>query len=79
MKKQVLHIGLDVHQNTIDVSVTNDRSYGKINITLDAINKLIEKLQTKTVEDEAIRDLVRYRDDMRRFEHKARLHKAASH
>ena len=147
MKKKVLYIGLDVHQNTIDVALANDRSngkvrsYGKIDSTLDALNKLIEKLQSKTielrfvyeagpcgyqiyrhlssksidcavvapsmipkrsgdriktdrrdainlarlfrageltriyvptVEDEAIRDLVRCRDDMRRFEHKAR-------
>ena len=147
MKKKVLYIGLDVHKNTIDVAIATGRSngkvrsYGKINSTLDALNKLIEKLhgnnpelrfvneagpcgyqiyrhlQSKnidcavvapsmipkrsgdriktdrrdainlvrlfrageltsiyvpTVEDEAIRDLVRCRDDMRRFEHKAR-------
>ena len=147
MKKKVLYIGLDVHQNTIDVALATGRSnakvrsYGKFDSTLDALNKLIEKLQDKnvelrfvyeagpcgyqiyrhlhskniecavvapsmipkrsgdriktdrrdainlvrlfrageltsiyvpTVEDEAIRDLVRCRDDMRRFQHKAR-------
>lgn len=147
MKKKVLYIGLDVHKNTIDVAVTTDRangkvrSYGKINSTLESLNKLLSKLQKKdhqlrvvyeagpcgyqiyrhlhsknidcavvapsmipkrsgdriktdrrdainlvrlfrageltsiyvpTVEDEAIRDLVRCRDDMRRFERKAR-------
>lgn len=147
MKKKVLYIGLDVHKNTIDVAIATGRSngkvrsYGKINSTIDALNKLIEKLHgnnpelrfvyeagpcgyqiyrhlrskniacaviapsmipkrsgdriktdrrdainlvrlfrageltsiyVPTVEDEAIRDLVRCRDDMRRFEHKAR-------
>ena len=147
MKKKVLYIGLDVHKNTIDVAIANGRangkvrSYGKINSTLDALNKLIVKLQDKdielrfvyeagpcgyqvyrhlnsknihcavvapsmiprrsgdriktdrrnainlarlfrageltsiyvpTIEDEAIRDLIRCRDDMRRFERKAR-------
>lgn len=147
MKKKVLYIGLDVHQNTIDVALATGRSngkvrsYGKIDSTLDALNKLIEKLHDKnvelrfvyeagpcgyqiyrhlhskniecavvapsmipkrsgdriktdrrdainlvrlfragelvgiyvpTIEDEAIRDLVRCRDDIRRFKHKAR-------
>lgn len=147
MRKKVLYIGLDVHQKTIDVALATGRSngkvrhYGKIESTLDALNKLIEKLQDKnselrfvyeagpcgyqiyrhlhsknidctviapsmvpkrsgdriktdrrdamnlvrlfrageligiyvpTIEDEAIRDLVRCRDDIRRFKHKAR-------
>jgi transposase len=138
---------LDVHKNTIDAAITNSRSngkvrsYGKINSTLDALDKLIEKLKgtnvelrfvyeagpcgyqiyrhldskniscavvapsmipkrsgdriktdrrdainlvrlfrageltsiyVPTIEDEAIRDLIRCRDDIRRFERKAR-------
>ena len=53
MKKKVLYIGLDVHKNTIDVAVTTDRvngkvrSYGKINSTLESLNKLLSKLQKK--------------------------------
>jgi transposase len=46
-----LYVGLDVHKNTTDVAITNGRSngkvrsYGKIVSTLDALNKLIKKLQ----------------------------------
>lgn len=147
MKKTVLYIGLDVHKNTIDVAAASGRangkvrSYGKIDSTIEALNKLVDKLQKKdnqlrfvyeagpcgypiyrhlhskniecavlapsmipkrsgdriktdrrdainlvrlfrageltsiyvpTVEDEAIRELVRCRDDMKRFERKAR-------
>ena len=147
MKKKILYVGLDVHKNTIDAAITNSRSngkvrsYGKINSTLDALDKLIEKLKgtnvelrfvyeagpcgyqiyrhlvskniscavvapsmipkrsgdriktdrrdsinlvrlfrageltsiyVPTIEDEAIRDLIRCRDDIRRFERKAR-------
>jgi transposase len=56
MKKKVLYIGLDVHQNTIDVALAPGRSnsklrsYGKIDSMLDALNKVIEKLRSKTVE-----------------------------
>ena len=55
MKKKVLYIGLDVHKNTIDAAIAPSRSngkvrsYGKINNTVDALNKLIEKLQAKNV------------------------------
>lgn len=147
MKKKVLYIGLDVHKNTIDVACATGRangkvrSYGKIESTLEALKKLVVKLQKKdnqlrfvyeagpcgyliyrhlhsknidcavvapsmipkrsgdriktdrrdainlvrlyrageltsiyvlTTEDEAIRDLVRCRYDMRLFERKAR-------
>lgn len=50
MKKQVLYVGLDVHKNTTDVAIATARnngkvrSYGKIDSTLDAMNKLIKKL-----------------------------------
>jgi len=147
MKNRLLYVGLDVHKNTTDVAIASGRSngkvrsYGKITSTLDALNKLIKKLQdgdkelqfvyeagpcgyqiyrhlnakdihccvvapsmiprrsgdriktdrrdainlvrlfrageltsiyVPTPEDEAIRDLVRCRDDMKRFERKAR-------
>ena len=45
-----------VQKYTIDVAMTNSRSngkvrsYGKINSTLDALDKLIEKLQYRGVE-----------------------------
>jgi hypothetical protein len=47
MKKKVLYVGLDVHKKTIDVAIAPGRSngkvrsYGKIDGTLDAQNKLI--------------------------------------
>jgi len=53
MKKKVLYIGLDVHKNTIDVACAigrangKVRSYGKIESTLEALNKLVVKLQKK--------------------------------
>ena len=147
MKQRLLYVGLDVHKKTTDVAIATGRSngkvrfYGKIDSTLDALNKLIKKLQDgnkelrfvyeagpcgyqiyryldakgiycsvvapsmiprrsgdriktdrrdainlvrlfrsgeltsiyiPTPEDEAIRDLIRCRDDMRRFERKAR-------
>ena len=51
MKQRLLYVGLDVHKNTTDVAIANGRSngkvrsYGKIDSTLDALNKLIKKLQ----------------------------------
>ena len=51
MKNRILYVGLDVHKNTTDVATANGRSngkvrsYGKIISTLDALNKLIKKLQ----------------------------------
>ena len=147
MKQTLLYVGLDVHKKTTDVAIASGRSngkvrsYGKITTTLDALNKLINKLQdgdkelrfvyeagpcgyqiyrhldakgiycsvvapsmiprrsgdriktdrrdainlvrlfrageltsiyVPTPEDEAIRDLLRCRDDMRRIERKAR-------
>ena len=147
MKKSILYVGLDVHKNTIDVALAEGRmegevrSYGKINSTMEALNKLIQKIKSKgtklqfvyeagpcgyeiyryltskgytcsvvapsmiprrsgdriktdrrdavnlvrlfrageltsiyipTEEDEALRDLLRCRDDIRRLERKAR-------
>jgi len=51
MKKKVLYVGLDVHKKTTDVAIAPGRSngkvrsYGKIDSTLDALNKLIKKLK----------------------------------
>ena len=51
MKTRLLYVGLDVHKNTTDVAIASGRSngkvrsYGKIVSTLDALNKLIKKLQ----------------------------------
>jgi transposase len=51
MKDRLLYVGLDVHKNTTDIAIASGRSngkvrsYGKIASTLDALNKLIKKLQ----------------------------------
>ena len=56
MKKKILYVGLDVHKNTIDVAVASGRSngtvrsHGKIDSTLDALNKFIKRIQDKGVE-----------------------------
>jgi len=58
MKRKILYVGLDVHKNTTDVAIATDRSngkvrsYGKIASSLDALNKLIKKLQ---VDDKQLR------------------------
>ena len=52
MKINILYVGLDVHKNTIDVAMADGedknqvRSYGKINNTPDALDKLLKKLQS---------------------------------
>ncbi len=52
MEKIILYVGLDVHKNTIDVAMADGRdksqvrSYGKINNTPDALDKLLKKLQS---------------------------------
>ena len=51
MKKKILYVGLDVHKKTSDVAIAPGRSngkvrfYGKIDSTVDALNKLIKKLE----------------------------------
>ena len=51
MKKKVLYVGLDVHKKTTDVAIATGRSngkvrsYGKITSTIDALDKLIKKLE----------------------------------
>ena len=55
MKKRVHYIGLDVHKETIAVSIapqdsTEVRRYGIIGGTLDAIDKLVKKLSQEGVE-----------------------------
>ena len=53
MKKNVMYVGLDVHKNTIEVAIAEDcaegavRSHGKINSSLEALNKLIRKIKAK--------------------------------
>jgi transposase len=52
MKEKILYVGLDVHKKSIDVALANGRSngkvrsYGKIDGSLDALDKLIDKLQS---------------------------------
>src|SRR6185436_6722784 len=55
MNKKVHYLGLDVHKETIAVAIapggdTEVRSYGIIGGTLDALDKLIKKLQRPDVE-----------------------------
>ena len=56
MKQKILYVGLDVQKITIDVAVATGRangkvrSYGRIDSTVDAIDKLIKKLKGKDVE-----------------------------
>jgi len=51
MKQRLLYVGLDVHKKTKDIAIVSGRSngkvrsYGKITTTLDALIKLIKKLQ----------------------------------
>jgi hypothetical protein len=52
MEKNILYVGLDIHENTIDAAMADGRyksqvrSYGKINNTPDALDKLLRKLQS---------------------------------
>jgi transposase len=55
MSKTVHYVGLDVHKETIAVAIapaenTEVRHYGIINGTLDALDKLVKKLQQPGVE-----------------------------
>jgi hypothetical protein len=55
MKKTVHYLGLDVHKESIAVSIapagsTEVRRYGIINGTLDAVDKLLKKLASPGVE-----------------------------
>lgn len=53
MKQTIVYVGLDVHKNTIDVAITTGRingkvrSYGKIECNLDALDRLIKKINGK--------------------------------
>lgn len=53
MKKSIMYVGLDVHKNSIEVAFADGgrqgevRSYGKIDGTLAALDKLIRKLEAK--------------------------------
>ncbi len=52
MKKKILYVGLDVHKKSIDVAITDSRtngkvrSYGKIDGTIKALDKLVCKLKS---------------------------------
>ena len=55
MSKRVHYIGLDVHKETIAVAIAPEgssevRNYGIIGGTLDALDKLIKKLQQQGIE-----------------------------
>ena len=55
MNKRVQYIGLDVHKETIAVAIASEgdtqvRSYGIISATLDALDKVLKKLQQPDVE-----------------------------
>ena len=53
MKKSIMYVGLDVHKNTIEIAFAeggrNDevRHYGKIDSSLEALDKVIRKLASK--------------------------------
>lgn len=53
MKKSIMYVGLDVHKNSIEVAFAEAgrhgevRSYGKIDGTLTALDKMIRKLEAK--------------------------------
>ena len=52
MEKKILYVGMDVHKKSIDVAITDERangkvrSYGKIDGTLEALGKLVQKLKS---------------------------------
>ena len=56
MKKSIMYVGLDVHKNSIEIAFAEGgrddevRSYGKIDSTLDALDKVIRKLVSKGCE-----------------------------
>jgi transposase len=56
MKKSIMFVGLDVHKNSIEIAFAAGgrddevRSYGKIDSTLDALDKVIRKLVSKGCE-----------------------------
>jgi transposase len=53
MKKSIMFVGLDVHKNTIEIAFAEGgrddevRHYGKIDSTLEALDKVIRKLVSK--------------------------------
>lgn len=56
MKKSIMYVGLDVHKNSIEVAFADAvrdsevRSYGKIDGSLAALDKVIRKLEAKASE-----------------------------
>ena len=53
MKKSSMYVGLDVHKNSIEVAIAESgrcnevRSYGRIDGSLAALDKVIRKLESK--------------------------------
>ncbi len=53
MKKYSTFVGMDVHKNSIEIAIAERgrngevRSYGKIDGTLDALDKVVRKLVSK--------------------------------
>jgi hypothetical protein len=71
-QSSTLYVGLDVHQESIAVAYIA-QEYGAEVVSLGTvgsrqcdIDKLIRQLQSKSKQDEAIRDLSRAREDTRR-------------
>ena len=60
MKKKILYVGMDVHKKSIDVAITDERangqvrSYGKIDGTLEALDKLVGKLKSNASDLHAV-------------------------
>lgn len=59
MNKTVHYLGLDVHKETIAVSIapansTEVRRYGIVNGTLDAVDKLLKKLALPGIEQRVV-------------------------
>jgi transposase len=54
MKKQILHLGLDVHAQSIAIAIAQDgakgevRSYGSISNDLHALEKVLTKIKAHT-------------------------------
>ena len=76
-------IGMDIHKNSIDIAIAQSgrkgqvRHYGKIDGTLSALDKVVRKGELTAVyvplaEDEAIRDLIRAREDAKGDEKKSK-------
>ena len=56
MKKSIMYVGLDVHKNSIEIAFAEGgrdnevRHYGKIDSSLEALDRVIRKLMSKGCE-----------------------------